>query len=254
MTLDQARTPEPFASDNETPPVDIVEQNPPTNESQPQATTKKRSSALRETIETLILALIIFVAVRQVVLNFRVDGSSMLPNLHNGEMLLVNRHAYEDYNLASLINWIPGVDVDGKVIRPFGSVERGDIVVFNPPIDNKPYIKRIIGLPGDVITFANDHVLVNGAVLDEDYDLGGPTSCPRNAEACNAGPITVGPDQVFVMGDNRENSEDSRYFGAIDIDSIIGKALVTYWPWRDIGRVPHYDYGDVPEAPTTNGN
>jgi signal peptidase I len=95
---------------------------------------------------------------------------------------------------------------------------------------------------------------VNGAVLDEDYDLGGPTSCPRNAEACNAGPITVGPDQVFVMGDNRENSEDSRYFGAIDIDSIIGKALVTYWPWRDIGRVPHYDYGDVPEAPTTNGN
>ena len=254
MTLDQARTPEPLAADSESPPVDTVEPKPPVNESQSPATTKKRSSALRETIETLLLALIIFVAVRQVVLNFRVDGNSMLPNLHNGEMLLVNRHAYEDYNLASLINWIPGVDAGDKIIHPFGEVKRGDIVVFNPPIDNKPYIKRIIGLPGDVITFADGHVLVNGAVLQENYDLGGPTNCPRGAEACSAGPITVGPDQVFVMGDNRENSEDSRYFGPIDIDSIIGKALVTYWPWSDIGRVPHYDYGDVPEATTTNGN
>lgn len=254
MTLDQARTPEPLAQENEKAPVDNVEPNSANDESQPQAATKKRSSALRETIETLLLALIIFVAVRQVVLNFRVDGNSMLPNLHNGEMLLVNRHAYEDYNLSSLINWIPGIDVGDKVIHPFGEVNRGDIVVFNPPIDNKPYIKRIIGLPGDVITFADGHVLVNGVVLEENYDLGGPTTCPSGASACRAGAITVGPDQVFVLGDNREHSEDSRYFGAIDIDSIIGKALVTYWPWDDIGRVPHYDYPSVPEATTTNGN
>ncbi len=190
-------------------------------------------------------------------LNFRVDGNSMFPNLHNGEMLLVNRHAYEGYNLASLINWVPGVDAGDKVVHPFGKVNRGDIVIFNPPVANKPYIKRIIGVPGDVITFADGKVVINGTPLDENYDLGGPTFCPSMATgklSCNSGPITVGPDQVYVMGDNRENSEDSRYFGPIDIDSIIGKAMITYWPWSDIGRVPHYDYPDVPAARATGGN
>ncbi|MGH2550561.1 MAG: signal peptidase I [Thermomicrobiales bacterium] len=224
------------------------------DDSQTEVATKGRSGALRETIETLLLALIIFVAVRQVVLNFRVDGSSMLPNLHNNELLLVNRHAYEGYNLASFVNWIPGVDVGDKVLHPFGEVHRGDVVVFNPPVENKPYIKRIIGLPGDVITFANNSVVINGVPLQENYDLGGLTECPTGANACKAGSITIGGNQVFVMGDNREHSQDSRFFGPIDIDSIIGKAVITYWPWSDIGRVPHYDYPSVPEAITTKGN
>jgi len=257
MTLDQARTPDPLLPENDSVSLDTAEPTPPTDESQPRTAVKKRSGALRETIETLLLALIIFVAVRQVVLNFRVDGNSMLPNLHNGEMLLVNRHAYEGYNLASLINWIPGVDAGDKVVHPFGKVSRGDIVIFNPPVDTKPYIKRIIGLPGDVITFANGQVVVNGNPLDEGYDLGGPTECPgaaRGELSCNSGPITVGPDQVYVMGDNREASSDSRYFGPVDIDSIIGKAIITYWPLSDFGRVPHYDYPDLPAAPATGGN
>ncbi len=209
-----------------------------------EATARKRSSPLRETIETLILAVLIFFGVRQFVLNFQVDGNSMVPNLHNGEMLLVNRHAYEEYNLASLINWIPGVDVDGKVITPFGEVERGDIVVFNPPNDDKPYIKRIIGLPGDVITFANDHVYVNGYEVQEDHIVD-PTRCPTSS--CRV-PVTVPEGHVYVLGDNRDNSDDSRYFGPITIDSIIGKAIVTYWPLSEVGRVPHYDYSDVPAA------
>jgi signal peptidase I len=235
-------------------PVKPTEPIPPPNDSQSEIATKKRSGALRETIETLLLALIIFVAVRQVVLNFRVDGNSMFPNLHNNELLLVNRHAYEGYNLASLVNWIPGVDIRDKVVHPFGEVHRGDVVVFDSPTENKPFIKRIIGLPGDVITFSNNGVIVNGIPLQENYDLGGSTECPTGAQACNAGPITVGNDQVFVMGDNREHSQDSRYFGPIDIDSVIGKAIVTYWPFSDIGRVAHYDYPSVPEATTTIGN
>src|SRR3954451_13946247 len=93
----------------------------------------KKTGAVRETIETLLLALFIFVAVRQVVLNFRVDGHSMDPNLHNGEMLLVNRRSYSDFNPASFINWIPGGDVWGHEYEPFGGVSRGDIIVFNPP-------------------------------------------------------------------------------------------------------------------------
>lgn len=235
-------------------PVQLTEAPSSTEDSQPQVATRKRPGALRETIETLLLALIIFVAVRQVVLNFRVDGNSMLPNLHNSELLLVNRHAYEEYNLASLINWIPGVDVGDKVIHPFGEVHRGDVVVFDAPTEDNAFIKRIIGLPGDVITFSNTKVVVNGIPLEENYDLGGLTECPQGATACNAGPITVGENQVFVLGDNREHSQDSRFFGPIDIDSIIGKAVITYWPFSDIGRVPHYDYPSVPEATATNGN
>lgn len=207
-------------------------------------TPKKRSGALRETIETLLLALLIFIGVRQLVLNFQVDGDSMLPNLHNGEMLLVNRHAYEEYNLSSLINWVPGVDISDHTVTPFGDVERGDIVVFNPPNDDKPYIKRIIGLPGDVITFSNDHVYVNGHEVQEDHIVD-PTRCPTSS--CRV-PVTVPEGHVYVMGDNRDNSDDSRYFGPIEIESIIGKAVVTYWPLNEIGRVPHYDYSGVPAA------
>ena len=145
----------------------------------PQETTKKRSGALRETIETMILALIIFFGVRQLVLNFQVDGHSMDPNLDNGEMLLVNRHAYETYNLSSLVNWLPFIELDEHTITPFGAVERGDIVVFDPPNDDKPYIKRIIGLPGDEVTFNNGQVFVNGHMLEEDY-IEDRTRCQRN--------------------------------------------------------------------------
>ena len=104
----------------------------------PPASEPKRSGAIREVIETLILAAIIFFGVRQLVLNFQVDGHSMDPNLDNGEMLLVNRHAYETWNLASLINWLPFVDIEPIDVTPFGVVERGDIVVFDPPNDDKP--------------------------------------------------------------------------------------------------------------------
>jgi signal peptidase I len=209
----------------------------------PPVVVEKRSGALRETIETLILAAIIFFGVRQLVLNFQVDGHSMDPNLDNGEMLLVNRHAYDSYNLASIVNWLPFIDVDSKTVTPFGDVERGDIVVFNPPNDDKPYIKRIIGLPGDEISFADGKVLVNGEVLEEAH-ITKVTNCP--SAACREA-IIVPEGHVFVLGDNRTSSEDSRYFGPITIDSIIGKAIFTYWPVGDIGRVPHYTY-DVPPA------
>lgn len=251
---DQTTTP-----DSSHPPTPEPAQLPdqPTDLPQPEATVAKpapkKSGAIRETIETLILALIIFVLVRQVVLNFRVDGHSMDPNLHNGEMLLVNRRAYTDVNFASLINWIPGVDVNGHDYHPFGNVERGDIIVFNPPNGDKPYIKRIIGLPGDVITFQDGFVYVNGVKLDEPYiaDGNGITRCPTTS--CRV-PVTVGPDQVYVLGDNRTNSEDSRYFGPFAISAIIGKAWITYWPLSDLGRVPHYEYPNIPDASASNGN
>lgn len=205
----------------------------------PAAQPVKKRSALRETIETLLLAAIIFFAVRLVILNFRVDGNSMLPNLHNREMLLVNHQAYLHLDLGAIVNWIPGVDVGDHEVYPFNPPQRGDIIVFNPPNDDKPYIKRIIGLPGDTIAFADGYVILNGQRLDEPYIQAGITRCPtRQCEQ----PVTIGPGQVYVLGDNRGNSEDSRYFGPIQISSIIGKAWVTYWPLDDFGRVPHYGY------------
>src|SRR5919107_3044701 len=103
--------------------------------------------AVREVVETLLLAALIFFLVRLVVLNFRVDGQSMTPNLDNEQMLLVNRNAYQ------FVDW------QGNTFYPFDPPERGDIVVFNPPTESdKPYIKRIIGLPGDEVTFSNGQV------------------------------------------------------------------------------------------------
>lgn len=204
---------------------------------------KKQTSALREIVETALIAILIFVFVRTLVLNFRVDGSSMLPSLVNGEMLLVNRNAYHSYNLYSLVDWIPGVSkTDAKEITPFKGPNRGDVIVFNPPVtSDKPYIKRVIGLPGDTVQVKDGSVFVNGTKIDEPYLHGDTTDCqPR---ACD--PVVVPPGHIFVLGDNRAHSSDSRYFGVVDIDSIVGKAWFTYWPIGHIGTVPTSDYHEL---------
>ena len=114
--------------------------------------------AVREVVETLLLAALIFFLVRLVVLNFRVDGESMLPNLDDGQMLLVNRNAYQYF------------DFGGKRYYPFDPPERGDVIVFDPPTgSDKPYIKRIIGLPGEEVTFGDGNVFIDGELLEEDY-------------------------------------------------------------------------------------
>jgi signal peptidase I len=211
---------------------------------------KKRSSATREIIETLVLALLIFVLVRAVVLNFKVDGHSMDNSFDNGEMLLVNRNAYFDLGTSKITGWLPFWDDHDYL---FGGPKRGDVIVFNPPLANndKPFIKRVIGLPGDTVETRGGIVYVNGAALDEPYIDGKVTMCRNNTEDC--APVTVPDGEIFVMGDNRTNSEDSRYFGPVPVENVIGKAWITYWPKDDIGIVPHYDYDNVP-APSSTAN
>lgn len=226
------------------PPDPATPVDPATAEPVIPATRKAKStSALREIVETVVLALIIFFAVRLVVLNFRVDGTSMMPNLQNSEMLLVNRNAYFHFNENALINWIPGVGHKGThEVYIFHKPQRGDIIVFHPPVEsNKPFIKRIIGLPGDHVTFQGGYVYINGQRLNEPYINGPITDCPPG-RYCD---VVVPQGQVFVMGDNRQNSDDSRYFGTVNISEIIGKAWVTYWPIHDIGGVPHYSYPNI---------
>jgi signal peptidase I len=166
----------------------------------------------------------------------------MLPNLTNGEMLLVNRNVYFHFDKNGVLDALPFVERDGEdIVYPFHPPERGDIVVFNPPVDSsdKPYIKRVIGLPGERVTFEGDNVFIDGIQLNEPYIIEA-TDCRGNY--CD----TVVPEgHVYVLGDNRNNSSDSRSFGVVDVDSIIGKAWIGYWPMDEVGIVDHYDYPEI---------
>src|SRR5687768_1597551 len=190
--------------------------------------------AVREVVETLLLAALIFFLVRLVVLNFRVDGESMLPNLDDGQMLLVNRNAYQYF------------DFGGERYYPFDPPERGDVIVFDPPTgSDKPYIKRVIGLPDEEVTFSDGKVFIDGELLDEDY-IEERTGCGRRLDHCD---VVVPDGYVFVLGDHRTNSSDSRSFGAVPVENIVGKAWLSYWPADDVGFVPHESYAhDGPEA------
>jgi signal peptidase I len=199
-----------------------------------QSAKSQAGRAVREIVETLLLAALIFFLVRLVVLNFRVDGESMLPNLDDGQMLLVNRNAYQY------------LDFGGERYYPFDPPERGDVIVFDPPTgSDKPYIKRVIGLPGEEVTFSDGKVFIDGELLDEDY-IEERTGCGRRLDHCD---VVVPDGYVFVLGDHRTNSSDSRTFGAVPVENIIGKAWLSYWPADDVGFVPHESYAhDAPEA------
>ena len=139
----------------------------PSASGEPQRAKNQASRAIREIVETLLLAALIFLLVRLVVLNFRVDGESMLPNLDNGQMLLVNRNAYQY------------VDVGGNRYYPFDPPERGDVVVFDPPTNRTSRISSASSdLPGEEITFGHGHVFVDGVQLPEDY-IEDRTRCNR---------------------------------------------------------------------------
>lgn len=169
---------------------------------------------LRDTLETLLLAAVLFVAVRLTLQNTRVDGHSMDPTLHNGQYLMVNKLAY-------------------RLSEP----RRGDIIVFRSPQDgDKALIKRLIGLPGDVVQLANGKVIVNGVELVEPY------LAPDTTIVGNWGPVTVGPSEYVALGDNRNNSNDSRSFGPIAASSVIGKAWFSIWPLKYGLRIDHYDH------------
>lgn len=231
-----------------TPPTMPADVAPITDEQTPQRAEKKRTGAIREIIETALLAILIFVAVRAVVLNFKVDGTSMLPTMQDGEMILVNRNAYRELDLADLVDWVPGVsEKNWFTIIDWGEPSRGDVVVFTPPEpgDQKPYIKRVIGLPGDRIQITADkQVLVNGVALDEEYigDYSNDCTDVRNFPYCD---LVVPDGHYFMMGDHRNNSQDSRYFSVVEEERIIGKAWLVYWPMDSFGLVDHPGYPEL---------
>ena len=170
---------------------------------------------VREVIETAIMTVVIFLLVRMAFQNFRIEGQSMEANLHHGQFLIVSKLVY--------------------YLHP---PERGDVVVFHSPQNpRKDFIKRVVGLPGEDVEMREGAVYVNGVRVHETY-----ISNPGNR---SWGPEVVGEFEYFVLGDNRANSSDSRSWGMLDGDAIIGKAWVSYWPPRTLGPVPHYTFAAV---------
>jgi len=190
---------------------------------------------VREAVETLLLAVLVFLAVRASFQNFKVDGSSMYPTLENGEFLIVNKLVYSEVDLERLSRFIPFVDPGNDPQRNvFHAPERGDIVVLKDPRDpQQDLIKRVIGLPNETLEIRDGKVYVNDHLLEEPY--------LKSAWHDSKSSITLGPDEYFVMGDNRENSLDSRSMsiGLIHKDLIIGKAMLSYWPTSKFGLAPN---------------
>lgn len=194
---------------------------------------------IRELAEMVIFVVILFFLVRGVVQNFLIEGQSMEPNLHSGQFILVNKLANFHFDL-NAPQRLFGKDVPPEIVFPIGMPTYGEVVVFEYPNDpSKDYIKRVIGLPGDTIEFRDAMVFVNGQQLVEPYLQGAPTYCHQGDE-CATSIITVAPNTLFVLGDNRENSSDSREWGGLPFDRVIGQAWVVYWPYHTIGPIAQY--------------
>lgn len=160
----------------------------------------------RDVLETLILSVLLFMAINTISARIRVDGSSMVPTLKNGEFVMVNRLAYK-----------------------LGDPGHGDVVVFQYPHDpEQEFIKRIIGLSGDTVRISGGDVYINGTEISEPYIAAAPRT---------EGEWLVPDGHVFVLGDNRNNSQDSRNFGYVAMGDVVGKALFIYWPPNDWGIV-----------------
>ncbi len=164
---------------------------------------------LVDLLETLLLSVVLFLGINAVTARVMVEGFSMRPTLDDGGYVLVNKIAYRSS--------LP---------------EYGDIIVFHFPVDpNQDFIKRVIGLPGDTIAVRDGKVIVNDYSLDEPYIA---------AEPLYIGRWTVPEGQIFVLGDNRNNSSDSHSWGAVPLENIVGKAVVVYWPppnWQIIKHI-----------------
>jgi signal peptidase I len=159
-------------------------------------------------LETLVLAVVLYFGINAVSVRVRVDGFSMIPTLQNGEYILVNKLAYK-----------------------IGGPQRGDIVVFVFPVDpHEDLIKRVIGLPGEKVAIHNRTVTVDGVQLNEPYIAAAPMY---------DGEWVVSEGQLFVLGDNRNESKDSHQWGLLPLENIVGKAVVIYWPpdeWQVINH------------------
>jgi signal peptidase I len=174
---------------------------------------------LREVVITVVIAAAVFALLRLTVQSYTVVMSSMEPNFQQGDCIMVSKVSYRS-----------------------SGPQRGDVIVFDPPFESQfPFIKRVIGLPGETVEIKDGKVSINGTPLEEDeYIAAQPNYTMSTTE--------VPEDEYFVLGDNRNNSTDSSKGWTVPRDNIIGRAWFVYWPPSKLGGVKHYRYPELSEA------
>ena len=195
---------------------------------------KCKKSALRENIEAILVAILLALFIRTFVVQaFKIPSGSMLNTLLIGDHILVNKFIY-------------GIRMPftGTVLIPVSEPERGDIVVFKFPEDSsKDFIKRVVGIEGDTVEIRNKKVYVNGVLQQNDHAIHlDPHIQMLDKNRDNFGPVTVPEGSVFVMGDNRDYSYDSRFWGFVDLEAVKGEAFMIYWSWNKENGESLIDY------------
>ena len=188
---------------------------------------KLNRKILRENLEIIVIAVVIAMFIRTFVVQaYKIPSGSMKDTLLVGDHLLVNKFIY-------------GVKIpftDGKTLIPIRDPKRGDVIVFKYPEDpDIDFIKRVIGIEGDIIKIKNKKLFVNGKYVDykEHVKYTDPNIVSGNiSHRDNLGPIKVPTDSLFVMGDNRDNSHDSRFWGFVKLNAVRGEALIIHWSWK----------------------
>src|SRR5580765_6752460 len=190
-----------------------------------------KKSTVREYFESIVIAVILALFIRTFVVQaFKIPTGSMENNLLIGDHLLVNKMVFA-----------PTSGRAERALTPTGTIKRGDVIVFKYPEEpDRDFIKRVIGLPGETVQVREKKVLINGTPLDEPYThFLEPASTPSELREITSfdvreryGPVTVPANQYFVMGDNRDNSQDSRYWGFLPRENVKGRALLIYWSYE----------------------
>ena len=177
----------------------------------------RKKSVFREYAEAAVIAIVLALFIRTFVVQaFKIPSGSMEPTLLVGDHILVNKFLY-------------GIKIPfiNKTLIPISEPERNDVIVFIYPVDkSKDFIKRVIGLPGDEIEIVGNKIYINGKPFEDKYGY-----YPGLTRKARFGPVTVPKDHLFVMGDNRNHSYDSRYWGFVPLDAVKGKAFIIYWSW-----------------------
>ena len=182
------------------------------------------SSIVREFLEAIVLALVVFLVIQTSIQNFKVEGSSMHPTLEGGQYLLVNKLVYlriDEERLSRMVPFWPASSAEQSfAVHP---PQRGEVIVFHFPRDpSRDFVKRVIGVPGDYVEIRNGTVLVNGEALEESY--------LTTRDNSNMNRLYIGEGEYFVLGDNRRGSNDSRSWGTVPEANVLGKVWIIYWP------------------------